>query len=350
MKAAVETSCEQDRLDVLESLSAVYSPAEKRFDEITRMARTVFDVPVALVSLVAKDRQWFKSTQGLDAAETPRKVSFCGHAIQQADAFIVEDASQHPWFADNPLVTDEPNIRFYAGQPLEVKGQRIGTLCLLDSKPRQLTPEQIRKLKVFAEFVEEEITLAVLSKGQQELLKKLTEAQRSALIDPPTQMWNRSGIEQVMLHEFKLAGIENRALVLAMFELDGPETIAHSHGEQVASRVTAKMARRLRETADASDALGRYDANTLFVLYAFKDLEHSQQKAKKLLTSLTGEIVEVGDTSFTVSARAASMIAYSPSKLSVANLIIQTDKALAQVRQEPAGSIHFFDRRQEARE
>ncbi len=349
MKSAENTADEKERLNVLENLSVVYSPAEGRFDEITNMARRVFDVPIALVSLVAESRQWFKSAQGLNAAETPRDISFCGHAIQQDGTFIVEDASTHPWFSDNPLVTGHPNLRFYAGKPLIVNGRRIGTLCLLDQKPRRLSPEELEKLEILAKGVEDNIAVSVLSQGQQEVLSKSNEIQRADLIDPTTQTWNRPGIEQVLLHEFRIASYEKRALVLLMFAVDGLPELAQEHGPEAVDAVLAEFARRLRKSADPADALGRYDKETLVVVYDFDNEEASATKARRLMGSLTGQPVSFEESEITQPVRGASMIAYSPSTLSVADLIILTDQALSRAHDEPPGSIVFYDRRKTPR-
>lgn len=127
------------RLQALRALLVLDTPPEERFDRIVRFAAEEFDVPIALVSLVDQDRQWFKAKVGLDACETSRDASFCGHAIVQDAVLVVEDALQDERFADNPLVTGPPHIRFYAGAPLQLPGgQRIGTLCLLDRQPRTL--------------------------------------------------------------------------------------------------------------------------------------------------------------------------------------------------------------------
>lgn len=135
---------ERTRLETLRSLKLLDTSPSERFDRLTRIARRMFGVPISLVSLVDENRQWFKSRQGLDATETPRDISFCGHAILDDDIFIVPDATKDNRFVDNPLVTDNPNIRFYAGVPLRVSnGSKIGTLCIIDEKPREFSEEDL---------------------------------------------------------------------------------------------------------------------------------------------------------------------------------------------------------------
>ncbi|MCY1040977.1 ATP-binding protein [Corallococcus sp. bb12-1] len=131
---------EPRRLQALRSLCLLDTPAHERFDRIVRAASHLFRVPIALVSLVDEDRQWFKARQGLDAPQTPRDVSFCGHAILSSGSFVVPDALLDPRFHDNPLVVGAPFVRFYAGHPLRAAdGSRVGTLCLIDHQPRDFT-------------------------------------------------------------------------------------------------------------------------------------------------------------------------------------------------------------------
>ncbi len=157
-KEVVQAWDEASRLDALRALKLLDTPPEERFDRVTRMVKSVLKVPTALISLVDADRQWFKSRDGLDAPETARDISFCTHAILQDDVFIVEDAWADPQFADNPLVTGPPFIRFYAGKPLfSTSGKKVGTLCVLDSQPRKLTEEESAKLESLAGWAEREI-------------------------------------------------------------------------------------------------------------------------------------------------------------------------------------------------
>ncbi|SFL87335.1 GAF domain-containing protein [Marinobacter zhejiangensis] len=149
---------EADRLRSLTATGLLDTPPEERFDRLTRIAQRVFGVKIALVSLVDRNRQWFKSRQGLTVQETSRDVSFCAHAILQQNLFVVDDTLDDDRFFDNPLVTDDPCIRFYAGAPLvSPDGFSLGTLCIIDDLPRTLSPEQKMLLRDLAECVEEEI-------------------------------------------------------------------------------------------------------------------------------------------------------------------------------------------------
>jgi phosphoribosyl 1,2-cyclic phosphodiesterase/CheY-like chemotaxis protein len=151
---------EAARLDTLRALGLLDTAPDPRFDRITQLAAEAFQVPIAIVSLVDEDRQWFKACVGLDASETSREVAFCAHAILERDILVVPDAHADARFADNPLVTGAPHVRFYAGVPLRVGDTTpIGTLCLIDTRPRVLEARQLELLRSLGAMVEREIAL-----------------------------------------------------------------------------------------------------------------------------------------------------------------------------------------------
>lgn len=140
---------EAERLEALRLARILDTAAEKAFDDLVQMAAAVCETPIAVVSLVDESRQWFKAKVGIEAQETSRDVAFCAHAIMGKDVMVVGDATKDPRFAHNPLVTGNPNIRFYAGAPIVLEGDAaIGTVCVIDRKPRELTPMQQNALTV----------------------------------------------------------------------------------------------------------------------------------------------------------------------------------------------------------
>ena len=149
---------EDSRLRALHDLQVLDTPREERFDHITRLAARVFDVPFAVLTLVDRDRQWFKSSFGFAAAETSRDQSFCAHAIQRQESFVVPDALQDDRFADNPAVTGDPHVRFYAGHPIAAPdGNLVGTLCVFDQRPRELNETQLQTLRDLASLAQREL-------------------------------------------------------------------------------------------------------------------------------------------------------------------------------------------------
>ena len=146
---------EQKRLAALRGLKTMDTSQEAAYDDITRLAAQLCDTPIALISLVDDKRQWFKSSIGLQATETPKELAFCAHAIETPDdVFVVPDASTDARFSKNSLVTGDPNIRFYAGAPLVTSdGHALGTLCVIDTKPRELSTNQLRELQFMAQQI-----------------------------------------------------------------------------------------------------------------------------------------------------------------------------------------------------
>jgi class 3 adenylate cyclase len=182
---------EEARLAALRSLRLLDTKAEERFDRVVRLTKKTFDVPIAYVALIDSDRQWFKSRIGMDPEQTPRNTSFCGHAILQDSPFIVPDARRDARFAGNPMVVGEPFARFYAGQPVRSpNGYKIGTLCVMDKKPRQFGPDDIEILTNLAALVEREFALAdaVALKAQADEQRLAREASERKLTETLAQL------------------------------------------------------------------------------------------------------------------------------------------------------------------
>ena len=153
MRAPVPPN-EKQRLKAHWQYQLLDTVPEEMFDDLTELAARICEAPIALISLVDEDRQWFKSKFGISINETSRDISFCAHAITQPDLFIVPDATKDERFADNPLVTSEPKVRFYAGAPLVTPdGHALGTLCVIDQVPHELRPDQKTALRVLARHV-----------------------------------------------------------------------------------------------------------------------------------------------------------------------------------------------------
>ena len=155
---------ERARLRSLRRTQLLDTPPEESFDRITRLARTALQMPVALMTLVDKNRQWFKSRQGIEVPETPRDIAFCSHALDRVEPLLVPDVRDDPRFADNPLVLGDPNIRFYLGVPLRMRdGQAIGTLCVIDRRPREVSAGEVEMLRDLARMMVNEVELRQLA-------------------------------------------------------------------------------------------------------------------------------------------------------------------------------------------
>ena len=246
---------ERDRLAELEQLGILDTPAEERFDRYTRLVKRLFDVPIALVSLVDADRQWFKSKQGLDAEETSREVSFCGHAILQTKPLVVEDASSDQRFVDNPLVRGDPNIRFYAGFPLRGPGgHAVGTLCVIDQRPRSFSEEDIETLSDIGAMVARELASVQL-----------------AITDELTGISNRRGFEILCAQLLALAARSEISVSLLMIDLDEFKRINDEYGHEAGDRALIEFSHCLIHNFRESDVIARLSGDEFSVLMSDAD-------------------------------------------------------------------------------
>lgn len=241
---------EAARIQVLHDLKLLDSAPEERFDRLTRLAKRLFNVPIALVTLVDKDRQWFKSCVGLDATETSRDVSFCGHAILKDELLLVPNALEDERFHDNPLVTGAPNIRFYAGYPLTVPhGNKMGTLCLIDTKPRELDDEERALLHDLAGMAEQELV-----------------AVQMASMDELTLLSNRRGFMQLAQHALDACVRLNRPATLLFFDLNDFKQINDLYGHAEGDSALKTFADVLRIAFRESDVVGRLGGDEFVAL------------------------------------------------------------------------------------
>jgi diguanylate cyclase (GGDEF)-like protein len=251
---------ESRRLQTLRDLQLLDTLPEERFDRVTRLAKQVFSTPIALVSLVDADRQWFKSRQGLDATETPRDISFCGHAILDDRIMVVNDAESDERFCDNPLVCDAPNIRFYAGYPLAAPdGSRIGTLCVIDQKPRKISKEQLQLLRELGRMVEEELVAA-----------------NNSTIDPSTSLSNRNGFRTIADHLLPMCRRKEQPATLLMFHVPDLQDIETESGRDAADALAVELAHMLSACFRDSDIVARLYYDIFCVLLAGTDLDGAE--------------------------------------------------------------------------
>jgi diguanylate cyclase (GGDEF)-like protein len=262
---------EKKRIEKLHSLQVLDTLPEERFERLTRMAKQMFNVPIALVSLVDENRQWFKSCVGLDVCETSREISFCGHSILEKSVFIVADATLDSRFSDNPLVTDEPHIRFYAGCPLQVSGHRLGTLCIIDTRPRTFGEKYISLLKDLAAMVECELA-----------------AIHMATMDELTDISNRRGFMALAQHSINLGIRQIAPLILVFLDLDQFKDINDKFGHSAGDQVLVDFAALMKKNFRSSDVFARIGGDEFAVLMS----NTTQSQAEVAIEKFSGLLRE----------------------------------------------------------
>ncbi len=242
---------EQERLASVHATGLLDTAVEERFDRITRLAQRLFNVPIALITMVDSNRQWFKSCIGLAVDETSREASFCGHAILGDDLFVINDSHADERFHDNPLVIGEPYIRFYAGYPIHIgKGLKMGTLCIIDRIPRDFGPEDRAALTDLGQMVESELVNLDL-----------------AIKDDLTQLLNRRGFSLLFKNNQSLMRRSEFKSTLAFIDLNGfkaiNDTLGHKAGDEVLVNFSSLLAGSIR----SSDLAARLGGDEFVVLF-----------------------------------------------------------------------------------
>ncbi|OYU00001.1 MAG: GGDEF domain-containing protein [Burkholderiales bacterium PBB1] len=307
---------EAERIAALQEFKLLGSSAEQSYDDMTMLAAMICNTPIALMSLVDTNRQWFKSRVGLDAAETPRELAFCAHAILSPDQLlIVPDATQDSRFAGNPLVTGAPNVRFYAGAPLVTpEGLAIGTLCVIDRKPHTLSEGQQAALQA----------LARQTMVQLELRRNLLDSEQRNLTDALTGAANRRAFTRRLHEEWKRRGRNQQPLSLLMIDVDHfkrfNDRFGHPAGDLVLMRLVKLVGGALRE----HDLLSRYGGEEFAVILPESDAVAAEAVAQRVRSAVSGATWPL--RAVTVSIGVATVL--PATTLEMNSLVIAADEAL----------------------
>lgn len=255
------------RLANLYTLDPFYTPLEERFERITRLARRALDVPIAAITVVQGDRQWFKSVAGLQVTELPMSRSLCAEVLKESKQIIVPDTLGDLYLMSNPLVCGKPNIRFYAGFPIrDSESKTIGTFCVMDTKPRQPDTAFATALTDLGDMAQRELFSVELTNAQSALVSKLGEARRQAMFDPLTRLWNRRGGTDLLNSALKDADKHDHTLGICLADIDNFKQINDQFGHQVGDQVLRRVASSIVASVRPQDIVCRYGGEEFLVI------------------------------------------------------------------------------------
>ncbi len=251
------------RVTALRALAILDTAPEQRFERLTRLACALFGAPIALVSLVDSERQWSKSRIGFEVQQIPRACSFCSHAVELGDMLVVPDATRDPRFAANPLVTGEPQIRFYAGQPVfSPGGHAVGTLCIIDRVARAFDAAQRQHLRDLASLAEDELNRDAVfrTRLREQQLKTM------ALTDALTGLHSRRGYELLFESAIRRAHRNGERLALMYLDIDAFKLVNDKLGHAAGDEVLKEFARRLAGAVRKTDTACRLGGNAFAIV------------------------------------------------------------------------------------
>jgi diguanylate cyclase (GGDEF)-like protein len=317
------------KLANIRSLDLFYTPLEERFERITRIARRALHAPVAAISLLNEDKQWFKSAAGWGISELPRAQAICRLTVESNQIVMINDTIADPRVASLPIVAAAPRFRAYAGHPLvDEHGACVGTFCVLDLKPREFTAIDRQTLIDIAALAQRELLSDRLTNANAALTSKLGVARREALMDPLTHLWNRRGASVLLKGAFEAADQRGTPLALALLDLDNFKRINDTRGHQAGDETLRRVASRLLSTVRSEDSICRLGGDEFLVLMNDTDAATASHVAERIRRAITDAPVPTRDGPLTVSVSVGCTVRLPRDTTPVEALLERADKAL----------------------
>ncbi len=317
----------------LEALELLDTGPDPQIDALLRLAQQVFGIRTILVTLLDNDRQWFKGRRGIALAGTSRNVSFCGHTIHSDDILEIPNVLADARFADNPLVTGESKVRFYAGIALHAPGgSRIGTFCMLDDRPSVLSAQQRQSMQDFARLIDGLFEARALQLQHKHLLVELDGAKRRALLDPMTQLLNREGLHQMLPSYISRAQRNGLYVGFIYGDLDHFKEINDELGHAVGDDVLVEAAQRLVAAIRPEDLAVRMGGEEFGVLALVSAHEQLEAIGERVRQAVARPSFEVATHRLNVTISLGTALASPEDVDSDLNLVDQADRALYEAK------------------
>jgi diguanylate cyclase (GGDEF)-like protein len=313
----------------IHSLDLFYTPLEERFERITRLARRAMQVPVAAISLLNEDKQWFKSAAGWGISELPREDAICKLTVLGTDLLTIPDTLADARVANLSVVTSAPRFRSYAGFPLvDEHANVVGTFCIFDLRVREFTPADKQTMLDLAALAQRELLSDRLTSAHSALTSKLGLARREALMDPLTHLWNRRGAS--VLLKAALGSADQRAapLALALLDLDNFKRINDTHGHQTGDEVLRRVASRLLSCVRGEDAICRIGGDEFLVIMVDTDVAIATRVAERIRQAVTDQPIPTRDGTMSMSVSVGCTVRQPKDASAVEVLLERADQAL----------------------
>jgi diguanylate cyclase (GGDEF)-like protein len=322
-------STETLRLVELQSLDAFYTPLEERFERLTRVGRSSLGTRVVAVTVLDKNRLWFKSVNGWKINELPLEGSLCFSTVEKGELTVIPDTLEDPRFAQHPLVTQPPRFRFYAGIPLrDYHGQVVGTFCAMDTQPRNFDSEQLRCLGDLASLAERELFTKELWDGYGEIVSKLGAARREAMFDPLTRLWNRRGGLAMLGVALKQLQSGVSPVVVCVADIDNFKRVNDLYGHQAGDQVLRKVAQTMVASLRPRDTVCRLGGDEFLIVLLDATEVQLREVATRLKAAIAAHPVQCRSGPISVSLSLGGVAYAQGAVVSVETALEESDVAL----------------------
>lgn len=285
---------EAARVAVLHGYDILDTLPEPSYDDIVLLASQICRAPIAAVSFIDSERQWFKAQTGITLASSPRELSFCAHTIMDSDLLVIPNALEDVRFANNPLVKQSPHIRFYAGAPLTTeRGEALGTLCVIDCVERTLSEAQANALRSLSRQVMAQLELRQLLEKQIRTQRRLEISQsqlkevnvqlhKLSMTDDVTGFHNTRFLHHWLDDKLKVAEQEGEEIALIFFDMDRFKQVVDTHGHQLGSKILKEVAQVVKEQLAEGDRIVRYGGDEFVILLPAQNRRQALQTAERM--------------------------------------------------------------------
>jgi diguanylate cyclase (GGDEF)-like protein len=313
----------------INSLDLFYTPLEERFERITRLARRALQLPVAAITLLNAETQWFKSVAGWTISQMPREHSPCRATAAENALLLIPDTRRDPRTSQCPVVTGAPRFAAYAGHPLyDDDGNVAGTFCAFDVKPREFSAADRQTVLDLAALAQRELLADSLSHAHSALTAKLSVARREAMMDPLTRLWNRRGASVLLKSAIETADQRNAPLTLALLDLDNFKRINDTYGHQIGDEVLRRVSSRLIGAVRGDDLACRLGGDEFLIVMLDTDGPLAAKISDRLRRAVTDTALPTRDGPLPMSISVGYTVRQPRDPLPVEALLERADQAL----------------------